>query len=113
MSTPPPATYATKPLDTWGSPGHSVWAELLRAIRGLKQIILYTITPRLARPESPPDPPDPYGQLTEETLAQCKTIYDEVETVRQHLDEKARSTIAVIAFLAPFLVAVLFSCSRI
>lgn len=106
MSAPPPATYATKPLDTWGSAGHSVRVELLRAIRGLKQIIFYTITPRVARPKSPPDPPDPDGELTEETLAQCKAIYDEVDAVRQHLDEKARSTFAVIAFLAPLLVAV-------
>jgi hypothetical protein len=106
MSAPPPPTYATKPLDTWGSSGDSVRVELLRAIRGLRQIILYTITPRVARPQSPLDPPDPVGSLTEETLAQCKTIYDEVEAVRQHLDEKARSTFAVIAFLAPLLVAV-------
>lgn len=107
MNTNSPRSFSTKPLNAWGrTPNRSISQELWSAIKSLKEIVLYAIIPRVARPEQPNDPPDPTNTVDEETLEQCKEIYEQVEAGHNYLDEKARSTFGVIAFLAPLLIAV-------
>lgn len=109
MNTNPQSSFATKPLSAWGSAsGRSVIKEMHGAIRALKEVLLYAIIPRVARPEPPCDPPDPVSKIRpvdEGTLSQCKEIYEQIEAVHDYLDQKARSTFGVIAFLVPLLVA--------
>lgn len=109
MNTNPPRSFSTKPLNAWGrTPNRSISQELWSAIKSLKEIVLYAIIPRVARPEPPNDPPDPINEnksVDKETLEQCKELYEQVEAVHDYLDEKARSTFGVIAFLAPLLIA--------
>lgn len=109
MSATPTPSFSTKPLNAWGRhPGSSFWLELWNAIRSLKEVLLYAFIPRVARPEKPNDPPDPISTtkpVDNETVAQCKEIYEQIEAGHDYLDEKARSTFGVIAFLAPLLIA--------
>lgn len=109
MSTNLPPSFNTKPLNAWGStPGRSIIKDMLHAIRALKEVLLYAIIPRVARPEPPLDPPAPRDKnipVEDGTLSQCKEIYEQIEAGRDYLDAKARSTFGVIAFLAPLLIA--------
>jgi len=109
MKTNPHPSFATKPLGAWGSPpDRSVVKDMKHAIRALKEVVIYALIPRVARPERPLDPPDPADKskpVDEGTLAQSKEIYEQIEAGRDYLDEKARSTFGVISFLAPLLVA--------
>lgn len=107
MKTNPPHSFFTKPLDAWGRhPNRTFLQELWGALQSLKEILLYAFIPRVARPEQPNDPPDPTNSPVDEgTLEQCKEIYEQVEAGHEYLDEKARSTFGVIAFLAPLLIA--------
>jgi hypothetical protein len=107
VNTKPLPSYSTTPLNTWGT-GRPFVNDLKSALQGLKEVLLYAILPRVARPEPPLDPPYPTAKNTpvdEGTLSQCKEIYDQIEAGRDYLDAKARSTFGVIAFLAPLLVA--------
>jgi hypothetical protein len=109
MKTNPPLSFFTKPLNAWGRhPNRSFSQELWSAIQSLYEVLLYAFIPRVARPEQPNDPPDPTNEnkaVDEGTLEQCKEIYGQVEAGHEYLDEKARSTFGVIAFLAPLLIA--------
>lgn len=106
MPATPPHSFFTKPLSAWNC--HNFLKEIVRVIRAFFELLLYAIIPRVADPQLPSDPPGPQsGEVDEETLAQCKDIYEQLEAQRKYLDEKARATFGVIAFLSPLLVAAL------
>lgn len=109
MSATPPPSFFTKPLSAWGRhPSRSFRQEFWNALRSLKEVLLYALIPRVARPEQPDDPPGPTDEnkpVDDGTLVQCKEIYEQIEAGHSYLDEKARSTFGVIAFLAPLLIA--------
>lgn len=76
--------------------------QLRRLAAGSWRIIWQTVIPFNPRPEKPDDPP-PKGVMCDAQFEQCQALYNEVETVRNFLEGKARATFSVVTFLVPLL----------
>jgi protein-S-isoprenylcysteine O-methyltransferase Ste14 len=66
------------------------------------RILWQTLAPFNERPEPPEDPPQP-SDVDEKQVEQCQKIFDDVETTRDNLEQKARATFTMVAFLTPLI----------
>jgi hypothetical protein len=98
---------ARPPLVLGRGKNKSLKNQLKRIAGGLWRVFWQAFVPFNPQPEPPEDPPRPRFEIPEAQLEQCKKIFDEVETSRNFLEGKARSTFSVVTFLAP-LVATFF-----
>jgi hypothetical protein len=69
-------------------------------------IVWQAITPFNLRPEEPQTLPDSAIEPDETQVAQCQSIFDQAESRRTHLEQKAQWTFALIVFLVPLLASI-------
>jgi hypothetical protein len=93
---------ANAPLPLGQGMQGSLRSQLWRIAAGFWRIIWQTFIPFNRLPEPPDDPP-PAPHITDAQLEQCQKLYDESEEARNALEDKARATFTVIAFLVPLL----------
>lgn len=90
-------------------PSHVGWRSLPKHLNRLWQSVKYVlwqiIAPFNPRPDEIEPFPDPDGEIavTEAHVKQCQWIFDQAETRRAHLEQKAQSTYALMLFLVPLL----------
>ena len=98
--------YITKPPLPLGVTVQSAWAQVTRMLKGFWRILWQSIIPFTPSPEPPDNPPQPEGDIDDGQLEQCQKIFDDVEDAREHLEQKARATFTMVAFLAPLLASI-------
>jgi len=104
---PPQDPYTAQlPLVLGRGKGGSVKKQLKRIVLSFWRLLYQVFVPYNPRPEPPEDPPTPSSALADETMEQCKKIYEDAETSRKYLEDKARATFTMTSFLAPLLVSV-------
>ena len=90
QQTDPYTAQAPGRMGTGAAGGFYKQAKLVA--RGFWRLIYQVFIPYNSLPEFPADPPDPPSEVSEEVVAQCQKIYDDVEATRKYLEDKARST---------------------
>lgn len=99
--------YIAQPPGVIGTGDYELIRQLWRLVRVFTQIIVDPLIPRNSEPDKALDPPDHKDELDEAQLEQCIRIYDNVETSRKNLEDKARWTFTMVSFLAPLLLTML------
>jgi hypothetical protein len=101
------SSYITKPPLLLGrGSAQGVWRQTQRITKAFWRILWQTLVPFNERPEPPEDPPQPEADFDDKQLEQCQQIFDDVETTRNQLEQKARATFTMVAFLAPLLASI-------
>jgi hypothetical protein len=83
-----------------------LWTQVVRIGKGFWRILWQAVVPFDPFPEPPMVPPPAASEPSDEQVEQCQAIYDEVETSRADLEQKARATFSVVSFLAPLIATV-------
>ena len=86
--------------------GFDVSHELRRVAGSFWEILKHAILPFQYASDKPEDPPEPDAcTLDSTTIERCERLFDQIEGSREQLEQKARATFTMIAFLAPLLVS--------
>lgn len=97
---------ARPPLPVWQGSGGGFRKHVRRMFLSVMRIFWQAIIPFNRRPEEPQTLPDSADELDETQVAQCQSIFDQAESRRTHLEQKAQWTFALIVFLVPLLAAI-------
>ena len=104
---------AKPPLPVWKcSGGGGIKKYIYRLYSEFGSILLQAVTPFNSRPEQPADPPEPDTELSDEQLEFCQKLFDQTESRRTSLEQKAQWTFASIVFLVPLLASIFVFLSK-
>jgi hypothetical protein len=104
MTSNVPTSYTAQPPGLLGS-GDSggLLVQCKRIFRGLWTMLWVPFVPFNPTPEPILVPPEPEDDVHPDMLAQCEKIYERTEATRKFVEEKARATFTILAFLAPLI----------
>lgn len=95
------------PLPLGRGSGGSFLKQIWRLCVGFKDFLWIAIIPFNPRPEEILEPPQVRSDdVDDKQLEQCQRIFDDVESSRVQLEQKARATFTLIAFLVPLLASI-------
>ncbi len=94
------------PLRLGQGSGGSLVVQVRRIFWSILRIVWQTFVPFNPRPEEPESLPAPASPLDESQVAQCQWIFDQTEARRDHLEQKAQWTFALILFLTPLVASI-------
>lgn len=103
---------AKPPLPAWKGTRGGIRKHIVRLFRSFACILWQTIIPFNQRPEEPQLLPQPTREIDDAQIGLCQAIFDEAETRRNHLEQKAQWTFAIIVFLVPLLASIFIFLSR-
>lgn len=107
MNTEPPNYFAQPPLARkWSDIRSSNF--LCSLLKNFILILVQPVIPYNKKPEEITPPPESTTTLSRDVVDQCKRIYDETQSSRTYLEDKARGTFSLIAVLAPLLASLFF-----
>jgi hypothetical protein len=97
---------AKPPLPAWKGSYGGLKNHAGRLLRSFGWILWQTIIPFNYRPEEPQTLPESTGEIEDAQIDLCQAIFDQAETRRTHLEQKAQWTFALIVFLVPLLASI-------
>ena len=95
---------AEPPKQSWQN---TRWLSCWGKLPNFVQLYLYAVIPFQAMPVGPVDPPEWTSDPDDKQLAQCQSMFDDVEKTRDALEQKAWSTFGFVTFFFPLVSAAL------
>lgn len=95
---------AEPPKQSWQN---ARWLSFWNKLPKFVQLYLYAVIPFQATPVGPADPPEWTSDPDDKQLAQCQSMFDEIEKTRDALEQKAWSTFGFVTFFFPVVSAAL------
>ena len=85
---------------------NSAAKQIRRMVLSILRIVGQTFVPFNPRPEEPDSLPQAAVQPDDQQVEQCQWIFDQAEARRDHLEQKAQWTFALILFLTPLVASI-------